>query len=290
MLRPTSIKELLNRLGLSPQKGLGQNFLIDQRPVNTIIEAADIKPTDTIIEIGPGLGIVTKQILQTAGKVIAVELDQKLAISLEQEMQNPSFTVIHGDAREVDVNAISSNMQYKLVANLPYYAASPILRHFLESSNHPTQVVAMLQREVAQNIVAKPGNMSLMSIGIQLYGKPTIVTYVPPSAFYPKPKVTSAIVHINVYNEPLLKLDNRKDFFKIVRAGFSAPRKQLHNSLSHGMQISQKQAMLMIEKAYIAPTRRPATLTLDEWGSLYDVTRKEDIFGNRRPSQNKPKP
>jgi 16S rRNA (adenine1518-N6/adenine1519-N6)-dimethyltransferase len=282
MLQPTSIKEILRELSLSPRKGLGQNFLIDQRLVNTIIEAADIKSADIIIEIGPGLGIVTQPILQTARKVIAVELDQKLAIALEQKIQNPSFTVIYGDARKVDVDAISSNMRYKLVANLPYYAASPILRHFLESHNHPTKVVAMLQREVAQNIVAEPGNMSLMSVGIQLYGKPTIVTYVPPSAFYPKPKVTSAIIHIDVYNEPLLKLDNRDAFFKIVRAGFSAPRKQLHNSLSYGLQISQKQAMLIIEKAYITPTRRPATLTLHEWKDLYDVTQKEDILGNHR--------
>ena len=273
----TSAKATLSSLGLSPRKALGQHFLVGQHVVNTIIKAAQIEPGDTIVEVGPGLGVVTRELVQRSKRVIAVELDRELALALEREIASVALKVVHADAREVDVRELTGGEPYKLVANLPYYAASPILRRFLESSHPPIRAVAMVQREVAKNMVAQPGAMSLVSVGVQLYGQPRIVGYVPPSAFYPQPKVTSAIVSIDVYPEPALELDDRQAFFRVVRAGFSTPRKQLRNSLANGLAVPQDEALKLLRKADIDHTRRPATLSLAEWGSLYCATQKERI-------------
>ena len=275
--RQTSAKATLSSLGLSPRKALGQHFLVGQHVVSTIIKASQIEPGDTIVEVGPGLGVVTRELVQRSKRVIAVELDRELALALERELGDVALKVVHADAREVDVRELTGGVPYKLVANLPYYAASPILRRFLESSHPPTRAVAMVQREVAKNMVAQPGAMSLVSVGVQLYGQPRIVGYVPPSAFYPRPKVTSAIVSIDVYQEPALELDDRQAFFKVVRAGFSTPRKQLRNALANGLAVPQDEALRLLEKACIDPTRRPATLSLTDWKSLYSATQKERI-------------
>ncbi len=264
-----SAKAILRQLGLSPRKALGQHFLVSQRVVAVILKAAALEPSDTVVEVGPGLGIVTQELVRSAGRVIAVELDSELASALEQRLATERLTMLCADARQLDVPQVTEGKPYKLVANLPYYAASPILRRFLESSNPPTLAVVMLQREVAKNMVAQPGDMSLVSVGVQLYGKPAIVGYVPPSAFYPPPKVTSAIVRIDVYPKPALDLDDIEAFFQVVRAGFSAPRKQLRNALAQGLKASPVDAEALLKGAGIDPQRRAETLALEEWGTLY---------------------
>ena len=270
-----SAKAILRRLGLSPRKALGQHFLVGQGVVAIIVKATGIQPQDTLVEVGPGLGVVTRHLIRSSKQVIAVEMDRDLASALERELARTSnLRVVCADARLVDASELTEDAPYKLVANLPYYAASPILRRFLESSHPPVLAVVMVQREVAKNMVAQPGAMSLMSIGIQMYGRPRIVAYVPPSAFYPQPKVTSAVVSIDVYPEPALELDDREEFFRLVRAGFSAPRKQLRNALAHGLGISQNEAMPLLEGAEIDPARRAATLNLEEWGALYRRVQK----------------
>ena len=206
-------------------------------------------------------------------------MDRELAAALEREMGTSGLTVICADAREVDVHELTGDVPYKLVANLPYYAASPILRRFLESLHPPVRAVVMVQREVARNMVAQPGAMSLVSVGVQLYGHPRIVGYVPPSAFYPQPKVTSAVVCIDVYPKPALELDDREAFFKVVRAGFSTPRKQLRNALANGLSIPPEEALTLLEKAGVAPSRRAATLHLEEWGTIYQAAQA----GHYRP-------
>lgn len=280
-----STKATLRRWGLSPRKVLGQHFLLSRRVVDTILQAAAIQPEDLVVEVGPGLGVVTLELVQRARRVIAVELDRELALALERELGAANLQVVCADARQVSISELTGDAPYHLVANLPYYAASPILRRFLEAPHPPTRAVVMVQREVAQNMAASPGAMTLMSVGIQLWGKPTIVEYVPPGAFYPPPKVTSAVVCIEVYPRPAVAVDDPKEFFSVVRAGFSAPRKQLRNALAHGLGVSPARAVALLEKAGIAPALRAATLSLEEWGALYREVQREQGNDGAGPRQ-----
>ncbi|MBI4200757.1 MAG: ribosomal RNA small subunit methyltransferase A [Chloroflexi bacterium] len=265
-----TVKASLAKLGLSPRKGLGQHFLVSQGAVAAILKAAEVQPLDTVVEVGPGLGVVTRELVRRARQVAAVELDLGLAQALMRELADaPNLRVLCADARHVDVAGLVGDTPYKLVANLPYYAASPILRRFLESRHAPSRAVVMVQREVARNMAAEPGKMSLLSVGVQLYGRPRIVGYVRPGAFYPPPKVTSAIVRIDVYPRPALELDDTEAFFRVVRAGFSARRKQLRNALAQGLEVPEGRALALLEATGIDPKRRAETLSLEEWGALY---------------------
>ena len=204
--------------------------------------------------------------------VVAVELDQTLAQRLSYAyLDCPNIQVVAADARELDIGALVGCAGYKVVANLPYYAANPILRHFLEAERKPGVMVIMLQREVAEVVAAEPGRMGLLSVAVQVYGKPHIVCSVPPRAFRPPPAVTSAVVRIDMYAESMVP-GSGEGFFQLVRAGFSAPRKQIRNSLSMGLQVSSDEAGAMLLAAGIEPTRRAQTLTIAEWWSLYRVS------------------
>ncbi len=280
-----SVKASLARLGLSPRKALGQHFLVSRGAVATVLLAAEIGPEDTVVEVGPGLGVVTRELVQRSRHVVAVEMDQELAVALERELGAAKLKMVCADARQVDITELPGGEPYKLVANLPYYAASPILRRFLESPHPPTRAVVMVQREVARNMVAQPGAMSLMSVGIQLYGRPRIVGYVPPASFYPPPKVTSAVVRIDVYPRPALVLDDAQEFFKVVRAGFSAPRKKMRNALAQGLEVSPEEALQLLAKAGVDPSRRPATLSLEEWGALYRSVQERRVHVSTGPRQ-----
>ena len=264
-------KSQLHRLGAKAKKGLGQHFLADRSVLDKIVSAAELEPSDTVIEVGPGLGILTEELVKKAGKVIAVEVDSKLASSLEKKLsKSPRLTVLNADVLQLDPRELlDSQRNYKVVANLPYYIAAPILRHFLEASHKPSLMVVMVQKEVGQSITAAPGDMSILGISVQLYGKPTIVHYVPAESFYPPPKVDSAIVRIEVYPRPSVEVSDIAGFFEIVKAGFSAPRKQIRNSLTLGLQVTSAEAEELLEKADIAPKRRPETLSLEEWAKLY---------------------
>lgn len=277
---PTSARAALKAMGLSPRKALGQHFLVSKGVVAMIMKAAEIAPEETVVEVGPGLGILTRELVQQAERVIAVEMDVGLASALEEGLADAgNLQVVQADARDVDVAALTDGTSYKLVANLPYYVASPILRHFLESSHPPTVAVVMVQREVARNMVAQPGDMSLMSVGVQLFGKPRIVGYVRPESFYPRPKVTSAVVRIQVYPKPAVEVEDTGAFFTVVRAGFSTPRKQLRNSLANGLAVLPEQARSLLESAGIDPRARAETLRLEQWGALYREVDRADVGG-----------
>ncbi|MXY45967.1 MAG: ribosomal RNA small subunit methyltransferase A [Chloroflexi bacterium] len=263
------------------KKSLAQNFLTDRRIVSRIIAAADIAPDDNVLEIGPGRGILTRPLADRAASLTAVELDDHLAAALATEFAEHSHVnIVHADARQVDIaSLLTDGARYKLIANLPYYASQPIIRRFLEAERQPTMMVVMVQREVARNMTAAPGNMSLLSVATQLYGKPRIIGSVPPRAFRPAPKVTSAIVRIDVYSQLALDLDSADAFFTLVRAGFSAPRKQIHNCLQNGLTqngltITRVDVEDVLQHANIDPKRRPQTLSLDEWGDLYAAWRQ----------------
>jgi len=274
-------RSLLRRSGLRVRKGLGQHFLVDEEVLGLIVSAAQLTPTDAVMEIGPGLGVLTRELAGQAGRVVAIELDNKLADILRETLASFSnVTIINEDVLKIDPAAllreqfppeVSDSLGYKVVANLPYYIASPVLRHFLEASVKPQVMVVMVQKEVAEEIVAQPGRMSLLSISVQLYGQPTIIGYVPARCFYPAPEVDSAILRIAVYPEPAVEIADKESFFALVRAGFSAPRKQIANSLAQGLGVSKAEAVSLLAGANIVPQRRAETLTLEEWAQLWRI-------------------
>lgn len=254
------------------KKSLGQHFLVNRRILSRIIGAADLSETDTVVEIGPGRGLLTGELSAKARRLIAVELDRDLASALSAKYEAlPHVTVICADGRDVDIETLTGGSSYKFVANLPYYAASPIIRRFLEATHRPQILVVMVQREVAERMTAAPGHMSLLSVGIHLYGVPKIVCKVPPGAFRPPPKVSSAVVRIDVHPRPILELESETEFFRVVRAGFSSPRKQLRNTLKQGLSLEPSQSEKILATAGIDPTRRPQTLDLTDWGRVYQA-------------------
>ncbi|MFC1914612.1 16S rRNA (adenine(1518)-N(6)/adenine(1519)-N(6))-dimethyltransferase RsmA [Chloroflexota bacterium] len=266
-------KKALRRFDLRARKSLGQHFLIDESVLQRIISAAELAPDDIIIEVGPGLGILTGELAKRAGRVIAIELDDKIAAILKKTLAPfPNVTIINENILDTDpASLLESRENYKVVANLPYYITSPVLRHFLEASTKPQAMILMVQKEVAELIAAEPGKRSTMSISVQFYGEPRIISPVPAQAFYPPPKVDSAILRIDVYPGPIVAVADEKGFFELVRAGFSASRKQAANSLAQGLGIAKADALHLLEKAGIAPQRRAGTFTLEEWARLWQV-------------------
>ncbi len=272
-------KSLLRQSGLRARKGLGQHFLVAESVLRLSSAAAELDPGDVVIEVGPGLGVLTRELAGKAGQVFAVELDSKLAALLKQTLAPVgNVTVINDDILSIDPAGLLWGLGekfpaagYKVVANLPYYVASAVLRHFLTASLKPQLMVVMVQKEVAQAIVAEPGGMSLLSVSVQFYGEPQVVGYVPASCFYPEPKVDSAVLRIRVPPQPMVAVSNEGSFFALVRAGFSASRKQLANSLAHGLGLSKDEVLPLLEAADILPRRRAETLTINEWERLWQV-------------------
>ena len=257
------------------KKALGQHFLMDRRIVGRILRAAEISPNDTVVEVGPGMGSLTVDLVDQAARVITIEIDQDLASRLSAALTDRmNFTMVTGDARHVDLSTLIDEAKYTMVANLPYYAASPIIRRFLETAPRPSRMVVMVQREVANEMIAQPGKMRVLSVATQIYGHPQLVCNVPPSAFRPSPKVSSSVIRIDLYNQPAVKFDSKEDFFHLVRAAFSSPRKQIHNSLKRGLDKSPDSTQAMLNQAGIDLTRRPQTLSIPEWGNLYNAYRK----------------
>ena len=275
-------RRLMRRFGLRPRKGLGQHFLIDGEVLGFITSAAELDLKDIVMEIGPGLGILTRELARQAGRVIAIELDSKLAAILKQTLASfNNVAIINEDILRIEPaallkeqKAIDSPLGYKVVANLPYYITSPVLRHFLEASVKPQIMLIMVQKEVAEVIVAEPGQMSLLSVSVQFYGEPRIIRYVPAHCFYPVPGVDSAILKIKIHPQPAVAVDEGS-FFELVRAGFSVPRKQICNSLAQGTGLPKAGVLSLLEKADIVPQRRAETLTLEEWAQLWRVFREE---------------
>ncbi len=277
-------RRLLRRFDLQARKGLGQHFLIDREVLELITSAAELTPADVIVEVGPGLGVLTRELAKKTGLVIAIELDNKLAALLKQTLASfNNVIIINDDVLKIEPGALLNQQKvrfpYKVVANLPYYITSPVLRHFLEASAKPQMMIVMVQKEVAEAIVAKPGEMSLLSVSIQFYGEPRIISYVPAQCFYPAPEVDSAILRIDLYPQPTVAVDEA-GFFELVRGGFTAPRKQIANSLAQGLGLPKAEVLPLLETANIVPQRRAETLTLGEWAQLWRVF-KEKKDANR---------
>lgn len=269
----TNIHELRNLLythHMQPNKSFGQNFLIDRATLQRIIEAAEINAGEQVLELGAGTGVLTRELARHARRVVAVELERDMLSLLAETTRNfANVELIERNLLYVDPAAIFGAEAYKLVANLPYYITAPTFRHFLESANPPRLLVVMVQYEVAQRIVAAPGDLSLLGVSIQFYGKPDIVAHVPARAFYPAPKVDSAILRVDLKDEVPLAHKQRDSFFRLVQAGFSERRKQIHNSLARGLHRKDAEVQAWLKAAGIDPGRRAETLSIEEWLKLW---------------------
>jgi len=272
------ILAILRHYNIRPSKGLGQNFLVDESVLERILEASQLSPSDIVLEVGPGTGLLTRRLAQVAASVITVELDRKMLPVLAEALRGcTNVHIVQGDILELDpVTEVAkalgitdvSSLRYQVVANLPYYITSAALRHLLAARIRPERLTVMVQREVAQRIMAPPGELSLLAISVQVFGAPEIACLVPARAFFPQPKVDSAVLRVRIYDRPRVAAEEQARFFATVRAGFAQKRKQVHNSLTHALHIPHEGVLAALAEAGVAPDRRPQTLSIEEWASL----------------------
>ncbi len=258
----SDLKKTLKEYGLKPNKKLGQNFLIDKNIVNNIVESADVSNQDTILEIGSGLGTLTKELADKAKKVIAVEKDKGIAEVLKEILKDhKNIEVIHDDILKME-NPIEG--KYKVVSNLPYNITSPVIRMFLESENPPTSMTFIIQKEVAERITSKPPRMNILAISVQIYAQPKVMSHISQNCFYPKPTVDSAIINISNIKKPDMDM---KEFFKLVKVGFSSPRKQLANNLQ-SLNISREETKRALAECGLDPQARAQILDMEDWKEI----------------------
>ena len=266
---PLDASAVLKRFNLRADKSLGQNFLQDSSALEKIALAAEIQRDDCVLEIGPGLGSLTRYLAVSAQKVTAVELDTDLLAPLRAVLKPyQNVHVIHGDILDLSISEIIDQPDYLVVANIPYNITSAIIRHLLESNPKPRRVVLTIQKEVAERICARPGDLSLLALSVQVYGAPSIAAKIPANSFHPAPKVDSAILRIDIHKEPLIPVELLDIFFKLIKAGFAQKRKTLRNSLSAGLHISPQNAEILLTSAGIDFMRRAETLSIEEWKGL----------------------
>jgi 16S rRNA (adenine1518-N6/adenine1519-N6)-dimethyltransferase len=263
---------LLQQFGVHPDKSLGQNFLVDETALAQVIDAAQISPQDTILEVGPGIGNLTRLLAHVASRVIVVELDSRLLAPLKYVVRSfQNVEIVSGDILSLEISRLVLSAGYLVVANIPYNITSALIRHLLESPQPPRRLVLTIQREVAHRICAQPGNMSLLALSVQVYGRPQIIAHIPTGAFFPPPKVDSSIIRIELYNSPLIPLEVLDTFFQLVKAGFSQKRKTLRNALSAGLHLSPPRIERLLTAVNIDPMRRAETLSIAEWHLLTEA-------------------
>lgn len=268
-LPPLDVPQLLRQSGLQPDKRLGQNFLLEEAALHSVVEAAQIDPQDIVLEIGPGLGSLTRHLARASRQVIAIELDVRLIPLLKQVVAPFSnVKILQGDILSVNLTQLLPDPGYLVVANIPYYITSSVIRHLLELDAPPRRFVLTVQNEVAQRICATPGDMSLIALSVQVYGLPQVVARIRAEAFFPAPQVDSAIVRVDLYPTPLIQPAMLDAFFRLIKAGFSQKRKTLRNALAGGMHWSSNQAAQFLQNAGINPIRRAETLSIPEWEKL----------------------
>lgn len=263
-------KNLLAQHGLSPKKSLGQNFIYDDYVLARIVDAAELGPDDDVLEIGPGLGSLTRHLAHAAQRVVAVELDDRLIPIFEEQLDDyTNIKLVHNDILKVNP-ADFFQQDYKVVANVPYYITGAILRHLLSGPVKPTTMVLTVQYEVAERLTAEPGDLSLLAVSVQFYGRVEIVDKIKAGAFWPRPDVDSAVVRIALYDERVVEPADEDAFFKLVKAGFSQKRKQLQKNLRM-IGPDKNEVRQMLELAGIDGRRRAETLSLEEWAAVFRV-------------------
>jgi 16S rRNA (adenine1518-N6/adenine1519-N6)-dimethyltransferase len=262
-------KQLLAIHNLEPKKSLGQNFLFDDNVVAQIVDWTGLTPEDQVLEIGPGLGSLTRQLAKRAGRVVAVELDSRFFPILKEELADfENIELLYGDILEQDPAALFQG-PYKVVANVPYYITGAILRHLLGSSCKPSLLLLTVQKEVAERITAVPPNMSLLAVSVQYYGQTQVLRKIKAGAFWPRPAVDSSVVRIDVPTDQSAHIDRiaEQKFFRIVRVGFSQKRKQLQNNLRQ-LELSRTDVSDLLARVGIDGRRRAETLDLNEWRAI----------------------
>jgi 16S rRNA (adenine1518-N6/adenine1519-N6)-dimethyltransferase len=254
------LKSLLKNQGILPSKGLGQNFLVDQAAVRSMVSAIGARKTDTVLEVGPGPGVLTGELLKSAKKVIAVEKDPKMAKILEQKYgSSENLEIVNADILKWALK----DKDYILAGNIPFYLTAPVIRKFLEAENQPKEIIFIIQKEVAQRICAKPPRMSLLAVSVQAYAQAKIISHIKKDSFWPRPKIDSAIIRITPKATVI-----PDDFFLIVKAGFSQPRKQLANNLSKKLKMEKKEVAEWLLENNIQPNQRAETLAVEDWLKL----------------------
>jgi 16S rRNA (adenine1518-N6/adenine1519-N6)-dimethyltransferase len=269
------VRRLLRKYDLRPKKQLGQNFLTDGNSLRKVVDAARIKESDVVLEIGPGLGSLTRYLAVEAYHVVAVELDSRFLPPLQEVLAlYDNVTIILGDILDQNIETLLSKVVespgkgYIVVANIPYYITSAVIRHLIDAEIRPDRMVLTVQREVAIRICAQPPDLSLLALSVQVFGSPTIAAKIPAGAFYPPPRVDSAVIRVEIFPSPLIPPPYLKTFFQLVKAGFGQKRKVLRNSLSAGLGISKSRVESILIDLQIDPNRRAETLSLDEWRAL----------------------
>lgn len=259
---------LLKKYHIQPKRENGQNFLINDQILAKIVQAANLNAEDQVLEIGPGFGVLTVELAKISKKVVSVELDSKF-IPILKKIANVSknLEIIQQDILKLNINKYFKDLEYKLIANLPYNISSLILHNFLEYKPRPKEIVLLLQKEVAERVCAKPGKMSILSVAVQTLGQPEIIAEVPATAFYPEPEVASAIIKIKTFNNNISPA-----FFSLVRIGFANRRKTLLNNLVNGLKIERAQAENLLKKCALADNCRAQELSVDKWKDLFDLT------------------
>ncbi len=263
-----TLKSILQHYNLSPNKTYGQNFLMDETILEDMIDRADVTKKDLVMEVGPGVGNLTERLLGRAKKVISVEKDPQFINVLKSlKKQHDNFEYELGDILTIDFKKLVDK-DYKVVANIPYYITGKIVQLFLKSEHKPLSMTLLMQKEVAKNIVAKPGQLNLLAISTQLYADAEIVTIVPSHKFYPAPKVDSAVVHITLHKKLKYKIEDEKKLFRVLKACFAGKRKQLHNTLTNNLKLDKSEVDKVLQELKIEKTARPQQLTLDQWLAL----------------------
>lgn len=264
---PTIVKSLLEQHNITLSKHLGQNFLIDKNILNKIVKQADLSKDDIVVEVGPGIGVLTRELANEAKKVIAIEKDKKISEVLKEVVKD--FKNIEIINEDILGWVCDTRQGYKVIANLPYYITSPVIRKFLELSIPPDLMVLMVQKEVAQRIAAKPPNMSVLSVAVQFYSQPKIIAKVSRTCFYPIPKVDSAIIKMVKDDQYIKKIKGKeKRFFQLVKAGFSSKRKQLLGNIIRSFSIPRELAEKIFNKVNLNNKIRAQELTVKQWIEL----------------------
>jgi 16S rRNA (adenine1518-N6/adenine1519-N6)-dimethyltransferase len=274
---PLDVPRLLRDFNLRPKRRLGQNFLVDESALARVAAAAEIAPEDTVLEIGPGLGSLTRHLAGLAARVVAVEVDTDLLPALSAVLApHSNVTIIAGDILNLDLRAaLGRPASLKVAANIPYYITSAVIRRLLEAEVRPASVVLTVQREVAERICASPGEMSLLAVSVQYYSRPRVAGRIPAGAFYPRPQVDSSILRLEVLTEPAVAGVETEQFFRVAKAGFGQKRKQLHNALKAGLGLNDAETRQALVSAGVEGSRRAETLSLAEWGALARVLSKK---------------
>lgn len=263
------VKQLLTKHGLRPDKRLGQNFLVDGAALDRVVAAAGLSGQEWVLEIGPGLGALTRRLAQEAGRVISVELDQRFEPALNEMLGSlANVELVWGDILTVDLEALLGGRDHVVVANIPYNITSAVMRRLMECATPAYRVVLTVQREVAERVVADAGEMNLLALSVQIYGEAAIVGRIPAGAFYPQPKVDSAILSMERYITPRIQPDLIERVFQLAKAGFGQKRKKLRNSLAAGCGVSTREAESWLESAGINPAARAQQLSVEQWGTL----------------------